>query len=39
LVRCTDGAWVVRSPQHCPRGHRLAAGVSPVTGLGITGRR
>jgi len=20
LVRCTDGAWMVRPPRHCPRG-------------------
>jgi hypothetical protein len=26
LVRCTDGSWMVRPPQRCPRGHRLGAG-------------
>jgi hypothetical protein len=25
-VRCTNGAWMVRPPQHCPRGHRLRPG-------------
>ena len=24
LVRCTNGGWMVRPPQRCPRGHRLA---------------
>src|ERR1700757_3234769 len=24
LVRCTDGRWMIRPPQHCPRGHRLS---------------
>src|SRR6202008_3036038 len=23
LVRCTDGSWMTRPPQSCPRGHRL----------------
>jgi hypothetical protein len=26
LVRWTDGSWMVRPPQRCPRGHRLAPG-------------
>jgi hypothetical protein len=39
LVRCTNGSWMVRPPERCPRGHRLAAGVGPATGLGIHGRR
>ena len=26
LVRCTDGSWIIRPPQRCPRGHRLGAG-------------
>src|SRR6476619_2644131 len=26
LVRCTDGSWMIRPPQRCPRGHRLGAG-------------
>jgi hypothetical protein len=26
LVRCTDGRWMIRPPQHCPRGHRLSPG-------------
>ena len=26
LVRCTNGALMVRPPQRCPRGHQLAAG-------------
>jgi hypothetical protein len=26
LVRCTDGRWMIRPPQHCQRGHRLAPG-------------
>jgi hypothetical protein len=29
-VRCTDGAWMVRRPQLCPRGHRLGAGQALV---------
>jgi hypothetical protein len=24
LVRCTNGSWMVRPPEHCPRGHRLS---------------
>src|ERR1700739_2850109 len=23
LVRCTDGRWMIRPPERCPRGHRL----------------
>jgi hypothetical protein len=26
LVRCTDGRWMIRPPQPCPRGHRLTPG-------------
>jgi hypothetical protein len=26
LVRCTDGRWMVRPPERCPRGHQLGAG-------------
>jgi hypothetical protein len=26
LVRRTDGRWMIRPPQHCPRGHRLSPG-------------
>ena len=26
LVRCTNGAWMVRPPLRCPRGHRLRPG-------------
>ena len=26
VVRCTDGSWMVRPPQHCPNGHRLGPG-------------
>jgi hypothetical protein len=26
LVRCTDDQWMVRPPQHCPSGHKLAPG-------------
>jgi hypothetical protein len=26
LVRCTDGSWMIRPPERCPRGHRLGAG-------------
>ena len=26
LVRCTDGSWMTRPPQRCPRGHRLRPG-------------
>ena len=26
LVRCTNGAWMVRTPERCRRGHRLGAG-------------
>ena len=26
LVRCTDGRWMVRPPEFCPRGHRIDAG-------------
>jgi len=26
FVRCTDGSWMVRPPQRCPRGHRLGVG-------------
>jgi hypothetical protein len=26
LVRCTDGRWMIRPPQHCPRGHPLRPG-------------
>jgi hypothetical protein len=25
LVRCTDGRWMVRPPERCPRGHQLRA--------------
>jgi hypothetical protein len=26
IVHCTDGRWMVRPPERCPRGHRLGAG-------------
>jgi hypothetical protein len=26
LVRSTNGSWMVRPPEHCPRGHRFGAG-------------
>ena len=26
LVRCTDGSWMVRPPERCPRRHRLPPG-------------
>jgi len=26
LVRCTNGAWMVRPPLRCPRGHSLRPG-------------
>jgi hypothetical protein len=26
LVRGTDDQWMVRPPQHCPSGHKLAPG-------------
>jgi hypothetical protein len=26
LVRCTEGRWMVRPPERCPRGHQLGAG-------------
>jgi hypothetical protein len=26
LVRCTDGSWMTRPPQSCPRGHRFTGG-------------
>jgi hypothetical protein len=29
LVRSTPGAWMVRPPTHCPRGHLLRPGRSP----------
>jgi hypothetical protein len=30
LVRCTDGSWMTRPPQSCPRGHRLGRGAMLV---------
>jgi hypothetical protein len=34
LVRCTDGSWMTRPPQSCPRGHRLLPGAMlPYQGL------
>jgi hypothetical protein len=30
LVRCTDGSWMTRPPQSCPRGHRLGPGAMLV---------
>src|ERR1700739_4677384 len=30
LVRCTDGSWMTRPPQSCPRGHLLRPGAMLV---------
>jgi hypothetical protein len=39
LVRCTNGAWMIRRPQRCPRGHRLGARPRTADGTASIGLR